>query len=191
MSPTRLNEIIREIGVIMGFSLDHYYWCHHARHYSRAKFASDLNALHPGLLQVNDRGYSWQLQYVLHRHRVPVPHYWDKVVNELFQRAIIGQTEPPMKGPLWFGVPLTLQERRQAARKLQEWRHQHGMSLAELARRTGHGSDMMGQIELQKKLLRPEQLLKIAKGLGVDLYEIFGSLAVAFDGRTDCGHGGA
>ena len=55
------------------------------------------------------------------------------------------------------------------------------MSLAELARRTGHGSDTMGQIELQKKLLRPEQLVKIAKGLGVDLYEIFGSLASAFE----------
>lgn len=179
MSPTRLNQIMREIGVIMGFPLDHYYWCHHKRYYSRRKFADDLNELHPRLIRINSRGYSSQLQYVLDGH--PVPPYWDKVVNELFQRAIIGQTDPPLKGPTWFGVPLTLEERRQAARKLQEWRHRQGMSLAELARRTGHGSNTIGQIELQKKLLHPEQLVKIANGLGVDLYEIFGSVALAFD----------
>ncbi len=67
--------------------------------YTAARFAADLNTLHPGIVRVSD-GRPHQL-YHARCGAMQVPQYWAPVVHELWRLARIGFTYPPTPGPLW------------------------------------------------------------------------------------------
>lgn len=69
--------------------------------YTAARFAADLNTIHPGIVRVTN-GRPHQL-YHARRGAMQVPRYWAPVVHELLRLARIGFTYPPTPTPrpLW------------------------------------------------------------------------------------------
>ena len=165
MSPGRLDAIRREIGLIMGWK---------AQSYTARRFADDLNELHPGLVSIAADGHPYRLKRVIAGRSQPPP-YWDKVVDELQQLAIVRCTHPPTPGPLWFGVSLFSAECRQAGEGMKKWRAHLGWTQVELAKRVnraGLGNTIIKYIETRRALMRPAQVLSVARALDVTIFEL-------------------
>lgn len=167
MSPDRLRELWREIALIMGHRPNRL-------GYPRRMFVDDLNSLHSGLIPVHRDGRDSQLKHIF-EGRDPVPAYWDKVVHDLYERAITAETDPPTTGPLWTGWALTSIERMRAGRKLRDWRLAKGLTLNYVAEVTGLNAPLLVKFELRKQLIRPHELVQLAKGLNIDLFTLTGN----------------
>ncbi len=177
MSPGRLNAIRREIGLIMGWK---------AQSYTARRFAEDLNQRHPGLVSIAADGQPYRLKRVIAGRSQPPP-YWDKVVEELQQLAIVGCTHPPTPGPLWFGVSLIRAECRQVRQGMKKWRAHLGWTQAELAKRVnraGLGSTTIKYIETRRALIRPDQALCVARALDVTIDELISGPQGRQDGAS-------
>ena len=165
MSPGRLDAIRREIGLIMGWK---------AQSYTARRFAEDLNQLHPGLVSIAADGHPYRLKRVIAGRSQPPP-YWDKVVYELQRLAIVRCTHPPIPGPLWFGVSLFSAECRRAGEGMKKWRAHLGWTQVELAKRVnraGLGNTIIKYIETRRALMRPAQVLSVARALDVTIFEL-------------------
>ena len=85
--------------------------------YTYRMFARDLNLLHPAIVQ-NEQ----QMKNVM-SGRVPLPQYWEKVVNELMELAARGMKYPPRPGPFWHPNPMSERERVLAGQMLVRWQY--------------------------------------------------------------------
>jgi len=88
---------------------------------------------------------------------------------ELYERAVTARTHPPTPGPTWIGIALSSAERERAGRKLREWRLERGMTLAQVSEATGFTPQKLERIENRGQLIRPAELVELARGLEIDL----------------------
>lgn len=85
--------------------------------YTYRMFVRDLNLIHPAIVQ-NEQ----QMKNVM-SGRVPVPQYWEKVVNELLELGARGMKYPPRPGPFWHPNPMSKRERVLAGQMLVRWQY--------------------------------------------------------------------